>query len=106
MNHSNLEKATLKVGMTVLGVILASDKMHPMNFSGDKAMHAVCMSLGNIHKVVQRKLSSKAWLLVEKISDTKFQGSKSERKAMPGILHQCLFHECMGIALKPTCLNT
>ena len=45
-------KATLKVGMTLLGIILASDKMHLTNYSGDKSMHAIYMSLGNIHKDV------------------------------------------------------
>ena len=43
-------KVKLNVGSTILGIILASDKMHLTNFSGDKLMHAVYMSLGNIHK--------------------------------------------------------
>ena len=43
-------KAQLEVGATILGVILASDKTHLTNFAGDKSMHTVYMSLGNIHK--------------------------------------------------------
>src|SRR5260370_2090823 len=85
--------------------------MHLTNYSGDKSMHAVYMTLGNIHKDVQRKLTSHVWLLVAKIPVTKFlhtvfSGSKSEKMAMPGILHQRLFHHCMKIILRPTRLDT
>ncbi len=37
---------------TILSIILASDKTHLTNFTGDKSMHAIYMSLGNIHKDV------------------------------------------------------
>ena len=86
-------EAKLRAGSIILSIILASDKMHLTNYSGDKLMHAVYMTLGNIHKDVQRKLTSHAWLLVAKIPVTKFlhtvfSGSKSEKMAMPGILRQ------------------
>ncbi len=51
-------KAQLEVGTTILGIILASDKTHLTNYAGDKSMHAVYMSMGNIHKAIQRKLSN------------------------------------------------
>ena len=104
-------KAQLKIGTTILSVILASDKTHLTNFTGDKSMHAVYMSLGNIRKDVRKKLSAHAGLLVAKIPIpkfpcTNFSGSKTERAAMPGILCQRLFHHCMKIALQPTHLDT
>ena len=34
----------------ILSVILASDKTHLTNFAGDKSIHVVYMSLGNICK--------------------------------------------------------
>src|SRR5260221_7987792 len=40
------------------------------------------------------------------IPHTKFPYSKTKQKAMPGILHQCLFHKCMKIILSPTHLDT
>src|SRR5260370_24980040 len=104
-------KSQLKVGTMILSIILASDKTHLTNFSGDKSMHAVYMSLGNIHKDIQRKLSAQTWLLVAKIPvskfpHTKFQCSKTEQKAMRRILCQCLVHMCMRIILSLTCLDT
>src|SRR5258708_22500987 len=54
---------------------------------------------------------SRTWLLVAKIPVTKFpytifSRSKSVKKAMPGILRQQLFHQCMKIVLKPTRCDT
>ena len=108
--HAEYGKAQLKVGSTILSIILATDKTHLTNFSGDKSMHAVYMSLGNIHKDAQHKLKNHAWLLVAKTPVTKFpctqfDGLKTEKKAMPGILHQQLFHKCMKILLSPTSLE-
>ena len=37
---------------TILAIVLGSDKTHLMNFSGDKKMHHLYLSLGNIHKSV------------------------------------------------------
>src|SRR6266478_3330263 len=104
-------KSQLKVGTMILSIILASDKTHLTNFSGNKSMHVVYMSLGNIHKDIQRKLSAWTWLLVAKIPiskfpHTKFQCSKTEQKAMPRILHQHLFHIFMRIILSLTHLDT
>jgi len=108
-NHSL--KAKLKVGSTIISIILASDKTHLTNYSGDKSMHAVYMLLSNIHKDIQRRLTAHAWLLVAKIPVTKFPHTafselKSEKKAMPRILRQQLFHQCMKIVLRLTHLDT
>ena len=73
-------------------------------------MHAMYMLIGNIYKDVRWKLTSCTWLLVAKIPVTKFphtffSGSKSMKTTMPGILCQWLFHQCMKIMLKSTCVN-
>ncbi|KAF8324180.1 uncharacterized protein EI90DRAFT_2935211, partial [Cantharellus anzutake] len=96
----------LEQGTTILGVILASDQMHLTNFTGDKKMHAIYISLGNISKDVRKKRNARAWLLLAKIpiskfSKTCFTGSKTERESMPGILSHRLFHQCMKLVLAP-----
>ncbi len=78
-------KSQLKVGVMILSIILASDKTHLMNFAGDKSMHTIYVSLGNIHKDIQRKLTAQTWLLVAKIPvskfpHTEFPHSKTEQK--------------------------
>src|SRR5258707_2321964 len=93
-------KAHLANGTTILGIILVSDHTHLTNFTGDKKMHAVYLSIGNISKDIHQKHNSHAWLLVTKIpiskfSKTQFSGPKTKQEAMPGILSHHLFHECM-----------
>src|SRR5258708_27951501 len=93
-------KGRLANRSTILGIILASDCTHLTNFTGDKKMHTVYLSIGNISKDVRWKHNSHTWLLVTKIpiskfSKTQFSGPKTEQEAMPGILSHHLFHECM-----------
>jgi len=81
-------------GTTILGIILASDRTHLTNFTGNKKMHMVYISLDNISKDVQKKHNACAWLLLAKIlvakfSKTLFPGSKTKKEAMPGILQAC-----------------
>src|SRR5258708_1933358 len=100
----------LAPGTTILGIILATDCTHLTNFTGDKKMHTVYISLGNISKEVQKKHNAHAWLLLPKIpvpkfSKTSFSGSKTEQEAMPGILSQHLFHVCMKHVLTPLRVN-
>ncbi|KAF9503179.1 hypothetical protein BS47DRAFT_1246093, partial [Hydnum rufescens UP504] len=96
---------TLPNGMTILGIILASDEMHLMNFLGDKSMHAVYMTLGNISNSMQRKVQQYAWMLLTKIPTSKFSKmvflTKTEADCMPGILWCQLFHHCMQIVFEP-----
>src|SRR5258708_28854869 len=45
-------KACLANRTAILGIILVSDHTHLTNFTGDKKMHAVYLSIGNISKDV------------------------------------------------------
>ena len=45
-------------------LLLASDKTHLTNFSGDKAAWLVYMSISNISKDLQRQGTKRAWVLV------------------------------------------
>ena len=93
-----------------MSIVLASDKTHLTNFSGDQHMHAVYMSLGNIRKEIRNKVSRRAWVLLAKLPAPKFSSvngrtyaSKEEKERMPGILKAQLFHACMGKVLRPLC---
>jgi hypothetical protein len=103
-----LIQATLNSGATLLGVIIASDKTHLTNFTGDKAMHPVYISIGNIKKDVRRKKNSRAWMLLAMLPISKFPmteftegATKMEKTRTPGILRTCMFHLCMRTALEP-----
>ena len=93
--------------MTLNTIILASDKTHLTNYSGDKAMHVVLMKLGNIHKSVHWKISQDTYILLAEIPSPKFENTSfstaAEECAMPGILQRQLFHCCMAIVLELLC---
>ena len=92
-------------GTTIISIILSSDETHLTNFSGDKSMHAVYMSIGNIPNRTRRKVNAGAWMVLARLPTSKFPKTnfrtKSEAERMPGILKRQLFHQCMRIVLKP-----
>ncbi|KAF8287638.1 hypothetical protein DL93DRAFT_2234551 [Clavulina sp. PMI_390] len=95
-------------GAMILSIKLASDKTHLTNFSGDKNMWPVYISIGNIHKGTRNKPSRRAWILLAKLPTPKFaafkarlDATKAEKERMPGILQKRLFHQCMEIVLAP-----
>ncbi|KAF8457926.1 hypothetical protein BDZ91DRAFT_638286, partial [Kalaharituber pfeilii] len=53
---------TLPAGSTILPIILAFDQTHLTNFSRDKKLWPVYMTLRNIHSSIQNKPSSHAWI--------------------------------------------
>ncbi len=77
-------------GETLGLVMLGSDKTHLNNNYGDKHVHAVYMSCGNIDKEIRMKLSSRAWVMVAQIPVVKFI-----EKNHQGILTQRLLHVCL-----------
>ncbi|KAF8319480.1 uncharacterized protein EI90DRAFT_3132592 [Cantharellus anzutake] len=92
-NEWHFQQSLLDEGSTILGIILASDWTHLTSFTGDKKMHAIYISLGNISKNVCWKHNMCAWLLLAKVPickfpKTPFPGNKTEQKAIPGILGQ------------------
>ena len=54
----------LPSGASIIPIILASDKTHLTNFSGDKSAWPLYMSIGNIRKDVRRTASRRAWILI------------------------------------------
>src|SRR6266850_5099885 len=109
-NMNQSIKNLLMKGTTVLSIILVTDHTHLTNFTGDKKMHAIYLSLGNISKDICWKHNTCAWLLVTKIPiskflKTQFSRTKTEWDTMPGILSHCLFHKCMHQVLEPLQLD-
>jgi hypothetical protein len=103
--HSLCLKRKLPQFTTLHTVILASDKTHLTNYSGDKSMHVVLLTLGNIRKSVRRKINRNAYILLAEIPSPKFENTRfstaTEERDMPGILRRQLFHECMSVVLEP-----
>ncbi|KAF9514847.1 hypothetical protein BS47DRAFT_1294665, partial [Hydnum rufescens UP504] len=95
-------------GATLQAVVIVLDKTHLTNYSSDKSMHAVYITLSNIHDNVQRKPSCGAWMLLAQLPTSKFantvfntSGTKVEAQQMPGILKQQLFHKALKAILEP-----
>ncbi|KAF8328381.1 uncharacterized protein EI90DRAFT_2926108, partial [Cantharellus anzutake] len=93
---------------TILAIILGSDKTHLTNFSGDKKMHPIYLSLGNIHKSIRNKPTKRAWCLLANLPISKFSSQEfdeshlaDESKGMPSLLQKILYHECLRIILRP-----
>ena len=88
--------------------MLGSDKTHLTNFSGDKKMHPIYLSLGNIHKNIHNKPSKHAWILLANLPISKFATMEfneshlsDKAKGMPGLLQKVLYHECLHLIFKP-----
>ncbi len=91
-NRSTFSQSKVGEGETLGLVMLASDETHLTNHYGDKYMHAVYMSCGNIDKNVRSKESSNCWVMVAQIPVIDF-----EEKEHQGILSQRLYHICLDI---------
>ncbi|KAF8424430.1 hypothetical protein BGX38DRAFT_1107338 [Terfezia claveryi] len=55
---------TLPAGCTLVPVILTSDQTFLTNFSGDKKLWPLFMSIGNIPSHVRNKPTAQAWILI------------------------------------------
>lgn len=88
-------KDKLKPGETLGLVMLSSDKTHLNNNAGDKKVHCVYLSCGNISKDVRSKASARCWVMVAQIPCVKF----CEEKDFQGLLSDRLYHLCMDIVV-------
>ncbi|KAF8436742.1 hypothetical protein BDZ91DRAFT_756744 [Kalaharituber pfeilii] len=57
-------QSTLPPQSTIVPIICASDKTHLTNFSGDKYLWPLYMTIGNIDKELRREKSSLAWICI------------------------------------------
>ncbi|KAF8422127.1 hypothetical protein EV426DRAFT_535892, partial [Tirmania nivea] len=49
---------------TIVPIIYASDEAHLTNFSGDKSIWPLYMTIGNILKDIRRERSTRAWICI------------------------------------------
>ena len=89
---NDVKQEAIGEGETVGLVILGSDKTHLTRFYGDKEVHCVYMSCGNIKKAIRSKLTAQCWLLVAQIPVAKFEPIEFQ-----GILTRNLYHQCMDV---------
>ncbi len=73
--------------------MLGSDKTHLNNNYGNKEVHAIYLSCGNIDKGICSKESAHCWLMLAQIPVVKFE----EEDLQTELSHR-LYHKCMGIA--------
>jgi hypothetical protein len=85
-------------GATIIPVILASDKTHLSNFTGDKSAWPVYLMIGNIEKSVRRKPSAHASILIGYIPVSNLECFSKSKHQFAGYQ---LFHNCMRSLLDP-----
>jgi hypothetical protein len=79
-------------------VIIASDKTHLSNFSGDKSAWPVYLTIGNIDKTTRRSPTARATVLIGYIPVTKLECFSKGKRQYQGYQ---VFHDCMRSLLKP-----
>ncbi|KAF8426778.1 hypothetical protein BGX38DRAFT_1106467 [Terfezia claveryi] len=55
---------TLPIGLSLVPVLITSDQTCLTNFTGDKKLWPIFMSIGNIPSAIRNKPSSQAWILI------------------------------------------
>lgn len=103
--YADCRQATLLKNGTLILIILASDKTHFSQFSGNKKLWPVYMTVGNISSDVHNKPTSQAWIPIAFLSK---EPVRVERHATmstyaQGMEAQQLYHDIMhGIPIPLT----
>lgn len=83
---------------TIAPIILASDKTHLSNFSGDKQAWPVYLSIGNISKEIRRRPSRGAMVLLGYLPVSKLLCYRKQDRSLQGYR---LFHFAIRQILQP-----
>ncbi|KAG8738804.1 hypothetical protein FRC10_006456 [Ceratobasidium sp. 414] len=105
----NERQKTLPIGMTLGGILVASDSTQLSMHSGDVAAHAVYISLANLDQATRASTGENAWILVAYIPKSQFTDVMSTMRHRPkavrdkilGVLNRRLFHRCMEVITRP-----
>ena len=83
----------------MLPIILASDQTHLTNFSGDKKLWPVYLTLGNIHSRIRNKPSAHAWIPIallpifpKRVDKIPGYSEASQEKECSQLLHNILWN--------------
>ncbi|KAG2128731.1 hypothetical protein DEU56DRAFT_700535, partial [Suillus clintonianus] len=87
-----------RIGATLLGTILSSDKTNISALTVDRVAHPLLISLANISMKTRAKMSSDSFLLTALLPVPKYIHKK---KCMRGVLEDRLMHECLDIVSEP-----
>jgi hypothetical protein len=83
--------------MTLLGVILSSDKTNISAMTGGRSAHPLLISLANISMEFRNKLSSNSYLLLALLPIPKFI---HPHQKIHGMLNSRLYHHCLDLILQ------
>ncbi|KAJ7274667.1 hypothetical protein C8J57DRAFT_1062559 [Mycena rebaudengoi] len=86
----------LPPGVTIVPLILSSDKTMLSNFRGDNSAWPVYLTIGNIGKETRRQVSAHATVLIGYLPIPKFDCFEKETRALAKYR---LFHKCMSIIM-------
>jgi Plavaka transposase len=84
--------------VTLVTIIITSDKTQLSTFNGDKQAWPVYLTIGNIKKGTHQKPSTHATILLGYIPVSKLECFSEERHSVEGYQ---IFHDCMKIMLEP-----
>ncbi|EJD36537.1 hypothetical protein AURDEDRAFT_36235, partial [Auricularia subglabra TFB-10046 SS5] len=91
-----MQQGQIRVGGTVLPILLSTDKTQLTAFSGEHTAYPVYMSIGNIAKHVRRQPSQRAFRLIGYLPTLKpDETTMSQDQAR--IIRNRLFHKAMEI---------
>ena len=84
-------------------ILLTSDQTHLTNFSGDKKLWPVYISLGNIHSQVCNKPNALAWIPLAFLPVPPKRLSKipNSSEAQQGLNAHQIFHSAISYLLQP-----
>ncbi|KAG9078838.1 hypothetical protein FS749_009099, partial [Ceratobasidium sp. UAMH 11750] len=107
--HALLELANLHPDAALGGILFGSDVTHLTQYSGDVKVHALYMTLANIHKDTRNATSRRAWMLIAYIPISKWETTlasmefrcKTHQKSLPGIFNRRVFHLSMRTICQP-----
>ncbi|KAG1794236.1 uncharacterized protein HD556DRAFT_1443180 [Suillus plorans] len=91
-------QSQLPDGVTLLGIILSSDKTNITNMTGGHIAHPLLISLANIKMATRNKASSHVFLLTALLPIAEFLHLV---KWMQSVLEARLVHQCLDIVLEP-----
>ena len=93
-----VEKYTKKTGITIIPVILSSDKTQLTVF-GSKTAYPVYMTIGNLPKHIRRKPSRQGQVLLAYLPTSKLKQIRNKSARRRAVAN--LFHACMAYLVRP-----